>query len=168
MVDLVIVNQEKYSYEDNLKNEIYNCISNENLSYLQNIKGGIFVLENLTSEDIEFLQYRANLSLDSSNGNIYRYLKEQEEEYLEKIKNLPFEETPRTFENIQAKREKLEDLKYLNEYGGFSQDGKEYKIRVNKDEKLNTVWCNILSNEKLGTVVSELLGGYTRYYNNRL
>ena len=125
MVDLVIVNQEKYSYEDNLKNEIYNCISNENLSYLQNIKGGIFVLENLTSEDIKFLQYRANLSLDSSNGNIYRYLKEQEEEYLEKIKNLPFEETPRTIENIQAKREKLEDLKYLNEYGGFSQDGKE-------------------------------------------
>lgn len=53
---------------------------------MQNIKGGIFVLENLTSEDIEFLQYRANLSLDSSNGNIYRYLKEQEEEYLEKLK----------------------------------------------------------------------------------
>ncbi len=168
MVDLVIVNQEKYSYEDNLKNEIYNCISNENLSYLQNIKGGIFVLENLTSEDIKFLQYRANLSLDSSNGNIYRYLKEQEEEYLEKIKNLPFEETPRTIENIQAKREKLEDLKYLNEYGGFSQDGKEYKIRVNKDEKLPTVWSHILTNKQFGTVVTEGMGGYTWYKNSRL
>ena len=75
-IDIHYLKNNKYEEIDNqliLKNEIYNCISNENLSYLQNIKGGIFVLENLTSEDIEFLQYRANLSLDSSNGNIYRY-----------------------------------------------------------------------------------------------
>lgn len=76
---------------------------------------------------------------------------------------MPFEETPRTIENIQAKREKLEDLKYLNEYGGFSQDGKEYKIRVNKDEKLPTVWSHILTNKQFGTVVTEGMGGYTWY-----
>ena len=81
---------------------------------------------------------------------------------------MPFEETPRTIENIQAKREKLEDLKYLNEYGGFSQDGKEYKIRVNKDEKLPTVWSHILTNKQFGTLVTEGMGGYTWYKNSRL
>ena len=89
-------------------------------------------------------------------------------EIIEKIKYLLFEEKSRTIENIQAKREKLEDLKYLNEYGGFSQDGKEYKIRVNKDEKLPTVWSHILTNKQFGTLVTEGMGGYTWYKNSRL
>ena len=54
LVDLIIINQEKYSYDGNLRDEIYNSISNENLSYLQNIKSGIFVLENLSQDEINF------------------------------------------------------------------------------------------------------------------
>ena len=61
-----------------------------------------------------------------------------------------------------------ENLKCYNEYGGFSKDGSEYLIRVNKDERLPTVWSNIMANEKLGTVVTEGLGGYTWYKNSRL
>ena len=29
----------------------------------------------------------------------------------------------------------LEELKFFNEYGGFSRDGKEYIINVNKTKK---------------------------------
>ena len=168
LVDLIIINQEKYSYDGNLREEIYNSISNENLSYLQNIKGGIFVLENLSQDEINFFEYRANLTLNASYGNIYRYLKELEDEYLDSIKDIPFEETPRMVETIPAKREKLTELKYLNDYGGFSQDGKEYTIRVNKDEKLPTVWSHILTNKQFGTLVTEGMGGYTWYKNSRL
>ena len=167
-VDLIIINQEKYSYDGNLRDEIYNSISNENLSYLQNIKGGIFVLDNLSQNEINFFEYRANLTINASYGNIYRYLKELEDEYLETIKDIPFEETPRIIETIPAKREKLTELKYLNDYGGFSQDGKEYIIRVNKDEKLPTVWSHILTNKQFGTLVTEGMGGYTWYKNSRL
>ena len=71
-------------------------------------------------------------------------------------------------ETIPAKREKLTELKYLNDYGGFSQDGKEYIIRVNKDEKLPTVWSHILTNKQFGTLVTEGMGGYTWYKNSRL
>ena len=168
LVDLIIINQEKYSYDGNLRDEIYNSISNENLSYLQNIKGGIFVLENLSQDEINFFEYRANLTLNASYGNIYRYLKELEDEYLDSIKDIPFEEIPRIVETIPAKREKLTELKYLNDYGGFSQDGKEYTIRVNKDEKLPTVWSHILTNKQFGTLVTEGMGGYTWYKNSRL
>ena len=168
LVDLIIINQEKYSYDGNLRDEIYNSISNENLSYLQNIKSGIFVLENLSQDEINFFEYRANLTLNASYGNIYRYLKELEDEYLDSIKDIPFEETPRMVETIPAKREKLTELKYLNDYGGFSEDGKEYTIRVNKDEKLPTVWSHILTNKQFGTLVTEGMGGYTWYKNSRL
>ena len=39
---------------------------------------------------------------------------------------------------------------------------------MNKDEKLPTVWSNIMANENFGTVVTEGLGGYTWYRNSRL
>ena len=60
------------------------------------------------------------------------------------------------------------ELKYCNEYGGFSKDGTEYHIRVNKEERLPTVWSNIMANENFGTVVTEGMGGYVWYKNSRL
>ena len=61
-----------------------------------------------------------------------------------------------------------DNLKYYNEYGGFSSDGKEYLIKVNKENRLPTVWSNILANEKFGTLVTESGGGYTWSKNSRL
>ena len=167
-IDLVIINQEKYSYEGHVKEVIFNSILNENLSYLQNIKGGIFILENLKCEEISFLEYRANLCIEANCGNIYRYLKELEEEYIEQEKEMPIENSPKYIEEDTPIREKLSNLKYNNEYGGFSQDGKEFIIRVNKDEKLPTVWSHILTNEKFGTLITESMGGYTWSENSRL
>ena len=64
--------------------------------------------------------------------------------------------------------EEDKNLKYYNEYGGFSQDGKEYIIKINKDNRLPAVWSNILANENFGTIVTENMGGYTWYKNSRL
>ena len=62
----------------------------------------------------------------------------------------------------------VEDIKYYNEYGGFSKDGKEYLIKANKQNRLPTVWSHILANEKFGTLVTQSMGGYTWYKNSRL
>ena len=167
--DLVIINEEKYSYESSVKEAIFASILNQNLGYLQNIKGGIFVLENLSKEDILVLEYRANLSFGSESGSIYRSLKENEEEYLERIKEMPLEEMPKYVEESTPIRENLpEELKYNNEYGGFSEDGTEYNIRINKEQKLPTVWSHLLVNRNFGTLVTESMGGYTWYKNSRL
>lgn len=61
-----------------------------------------------------------------------------------------------------------ENLKYYNEYGGFSSDGKEYLIRINKENRLPTVWSNVLANKNFGTLVTESGGGYTWNKNSRL
>ncbi len=167
-MDLVILNTESYSYQNSLKDSIFNSILNENISYLQNIKGGIFVLDNLSEEEIYFLECRANLSIDASYGSSIRYLKELEEEYLEQITEMPQEEQISYVEETKQITQKPENLKYFNEYGGFSEDGKEYYIRVNKEEKLPTVWSHILANKEFGTLVTESMGGYTWYKNSRL
>ena len=166
-IDLVIVDEEQHSYE---REGIINIILNKNMGYLQNIRSGIFVLNNLSKEEIQVLEFRANLVLDVSLGKIERQLTDLEEEYIETIKQIGDEKIPQIAEEPEQIRKKLEDeqLKYCNEYGGFSLDGKEYNIRINKDNKLPTVWSHVLANEKFGTVVTENMGGYTWYKNSRL
>ena len=169
-IDLVIVNEEQHSYENYTREGIINIILNKNMGYLQNIRSGIFVLNNLSKEEIQVLEFRANLVLDVSLGKIERQLTDLEEEYIETIKQIGDEKIPQIAEEPEQIRKKLEDeqLKYYNEYGGFSLDGKEYNIRINKDNKLPTVWSHVLANEKFGTVVTENMGGYTWYKNSRL
>ena len=169
-IDLVIVDEEQHSYENYTREGIINIILNKNMGYLQNIRSGIFVLNNLSKEEIQVLEFRANLVLDVSLGKIERQLTDLEEEYIETIKQIGDEKIPQIAEEPEQIRKKLEDeqLKYCNEYGGFSPDGKEYNIRINKDNKLPTVWSHVLANEKFGTVVTENMGGYTWYKNSRL
>lgn len=58
------------------------------MGYLQNIRSGIFVLNNLSKEEIQVLEFRANLVLDVSLGKIERQLTDLEEEYIETIKQI--------------------------------------------------------------------------------
>lgn len=50
----------------------------------------------------------------------------------------------------------------------FHLTGKEYIIKVNKQENVPAPWSNILANEKFGTVVTSNMGGYTFSKNSRL
>ena len=169
-IDLVILNEEKKTYDNYLNDEIQNAILDANLAYLQNIKGGIFLLNNIDKEAKRIIEYRANLLLNAHLGNISRQINDFEEEYLEKEKDT--EKRFKAEQVIEEENKKVlldpDNLKYCNEYGGFSQDGSEYIIRVNKSEKLPTVWSNIMANEKIGTVVTEGMGGYTWSKNSRL
>ncbi len=61
-----------------------------------------------------------------------------------------------------------EEIKYFNDYGAFSPNGKEYLIKVNKEKRLPTVWSHVLANENFGTLVTESMGGYTWHKNCRL
>ena len=168
-VDLVIINEEENSYENYVKDGVERAILNRNMMYLQNKNAGIFILNNLNEEEVKLLEFRANLVLDSHVGKIALQLKDLEEEYLENRKSSELE--------IQRKQVLLEqvpqvvnkqELKYDNEYGGFTDDGKEYKIRINKNNRLPSVWSHILANEKFGTLVTDSFGGYTWSKNSRL
>ena len=173
-LELVILDEEKYSYESYVKEEIENAIISMHMSYLNNIKGGIFRLNKneMDKRDRELLDLASHIIIDAQKGGIKNSLDEIEEEYLEnivevgkdKIKNEIYEDKT---ENIDI-LENPEKLKYFNEYGAFSEDGKEYLIRLAKNKKLPTVWSHIMANQNFGTVVTENMGGYTWYKNCRL
>ena len=100
-----------------------------------------------------------------SKGSLKNAINDIEEEYFEKTKIIEDEENSNVI--IEEKQEannfmkEIDDLKYFNEYGAFSSNGKEYLIKMNKENRLPTVWSHILANKKFGTLVTENMGGYT-------
>jgi len=168
-IDLVILNEEPNSYEKYTKDTIFNCILNANLGYMQNTYGGIFVLEQV---DTKILEFYAKLIIDTKNGPLIRQLKDLEEEYIENNKEIGEKvlNFPKIYEEEKISKPILpkDTLLYENEYGGFTPNGKEYQIAVNKENRLPTVWSNIMANKEFGTLVTESMGGFTWSKNSRL
>ena len=173
-VEIVILDEEKYSYENYVREEIENIILNKHMSYLKNIRGGIFELNKneMERKDRELLEAVSTIIIDANKGGIRNNLQDIEDEYLEKTKINEIDEKDKIIPNDETESINIiqnnENLKYYNELGAFSPDGKEYYITVNKNNRLPIVWSQILANENFGTLVTESLGGYTWYKNSRL
>ncbi len=173
-IELVILDEEKHSYENYVREEIENVILNSQLAYLKNIRGGIFELSKneINKEDLELLQLVSSIIINANKGGLKNTLKEIEEEHLEKYKTIENEVEENIIKNEDTDNidvlQNSEKLQYYNEYGAFTPDGKEYLISINKNKRLPTVWSNIMANEKFGTLVTENMGGYTWYKNSRL
>ena len=171
-IDLVILNEEKESYENYVKDAIGSAILNKNLSYLLNISGGIFCLNNIDKKDKRLLEQRANLIINASYSTLDIQMEELESTILENVKETAYDSPNYLISTeVQENNDKEFDettLKYYNEYGGFSEDSKEYLIKVNKNNKLPTVWSQILANKHFGTLTTESMGGYTWKDNCKL
>ena len=173
-IDIVFLDEENYSYENYVRGEIASKIADKHLEYMRNVRGGIFVLSanEITNEDAQLLNFVSELTINAYKGDLEHVIKDLEDEYLQSLSKME----DRVFENAlsdeKEEQENIlkdkENLKYCNEYGAFSADGKEYLISVNKNNRTPTVWSHIMANEKFGTVVTENMGGYTWYKNSRL
>ena len=170
-VDLVILNEESESYENYVKDAIQLAILNRNIAYLLNIPGGIFCLENVEKQDKKLLETRANLVINANYSSLALQMEDIESRTMDNIKETVCDSKQNMILDVIEEKEELIDinnLKYFNEYGGFSKDGREYYIKVNTNNKLPTVWSHIIANKNFGTLTTENMGGYTWYKNSRL
>ena len=58
-------------------------------------------------------------------------------------------------------------LLFFNGWGGFTSDGKEYRILLRNGNLLPAPWTNVMANPLFGTLVTELGTGYTWWRNSR-
>ena len=167
-IDLVILNEEKEKYDSYVKDAVLDTILNRNLAYMINTKGGIYVLNNIKDEDKKLISIYSKLVIDAKGGNLNNQLNEFDED-IPKINTSDSNENAVLVEENTKENQLINsNLKYYNDYGGFSQDGKEYLIRVNKNENVPMPWSHILTNENFGTLVTDGMSGYTWYKNSRL
>ena len=167
-IDLVILNEEKEKYDSYVKDAILDSILNRNLSYMLNSKGGIYVLNNIKEEDKELITVYSKLVIDAKNGSLNLQLNDIEDDTPKINSNDIAEKVEFVEENKKENQLLNNNLKYYNEYGGFSPDGKEYLIRVKKNENTPMPWSHVMANENFGTLVTDSMSGYTWYKNSRL
>jgi cyclic beta-1,2-glucan synthetase len=161
-VDLVIWNEDYGSYRQILQDQILGLISSEAGNNVQYSKpGSIFVksADQISPEDRMLFESVARVIIHDNKGT----LSEQVNRHIpEKIfaPVLPYK--PVMMPLTEHENMTLPDnLLFNNGTGGFTADGKEYKILTDKNETTPAPWVNVIANPDFGTVVSESGSAYT-------
>lgn len=164
--DLVVWNEDDYSYRQNLHDMIMNLIPSGSDTNIMDRPGGIFVraAQMLSREDRIQLQAVARLILNDSNGTLTEQVNRRRAKSSLPVFIQPKEQRLQTLENEQMELEQdiwRQDLILTNKYGGFNETGDEYIIILREGQNLPAPWVNVLANENFGTVVSETGSAYT-------
>jgi len=169
-VDLVFMNDHPPSYVDELQEAIHQQIqfSSERQRYRE--RGGVFVLrsDELNPEERTLIDTVANVVLKGklpSLGLLNGAAKKQFPETVYRPVDLSHHESTDTPDGS--------DLTFFNGYGGFTQKGSEYVIRLRMDSESQTMnyppspWINVIANPDFGFITSEKGSGYTWSQNSR-
>ena len=159
-VDLVIWNEDHGSYRHELQDQILGMISAGDV-LTNHVPGKIYVksTDQISSEDRILFESVAKVIIIDTNGSLSKQMGKQYE--IIGTSRL-LEATPQTFKTSSIENLVMPtNLKYYNGTGGFTSDGKEYKILVDKESTTPAPWVNVIANPSIGTVVSESGSAYT-------
>ncbi|HVS96017.1 MAG TPA: glucoamylase family protein [Puia sp.] len=160
-VDLVIWNEDYGSYRQALQERIQGLISSEAVAGATYSKpGAIFVraADQLSTEDRILFESVARLVLHDNQGTLHEQM---ERTHAGKIMP-PLLETKVSSARVLPEPEShSEQLSFFNGTGGFSADGREYRMTTDSKRTTPAPWVNVLANPGFGTVVSESGSAYT-------
>ncbi|MEO8810386.1 MAG: glucoamylase family protein [Rhodanobacter sp.] len=161
-VDLVIWNEDRAGYRQDLQDQILGLIASGSEASLLDRPGGIFVrpAQQLSSEDRMVMLSSARVVLADHRGTLAEQIGRRQPE----THALPFEpirgERPLALPPAPVPAAPPE-LQLRNTHGGFSPDGREYVIVSGAGAVTPAPWANVLANPNFGTVISESGGAYT-------
>jgi cyclic beta-1,2-glucan synthetase len=177
--DLVILNQSAEGYHQDLQESLQRAVEH-GVDRFGAGAAGIYVIPSnrLSEEDKTLLATVSRLALRASGPSLATQLRppksSKEAEagagaaQPEALTNMPGNRTAHQASASSAKP--LIDpgeLLFFNGWGGFTADGKQYKIIVKDDHHLPAPWINVFANRTFGALVSELGTGYTFWRNSR-
>jgi len=186
-VDLVILNEDKTGYFETIHELIQEKISFSHARRMVNKPGGVFLLKSdqLSNEILILLHTVARLIFSAENGTlynqIYKYIRSTEKivsnhNYARvAVKNSQKPSEINTMEHYAVNGEEAEildlrikeKLEFYNGYGGFSKNGKEYVIILEKGNNTPLPWINVIANQSFGTIISEAGSCFTWAQNSR-
>jgi len=161
-VDLVIWNEDRAGYRQELQDQIMGLIASGSEASLLDRPGGIFVRpsQQLSGEDRVVMLASARLILGDARGSLAEQIGRRQ----------PAVHAPR-FEPSRPLRSDGDtgvaeaaapaQLQLANLHGGFSADGREYVIVQQGGQGTPAPWCNVLANPHFGTVISDCGSAYT-------
>lgn len=164
-VDLVIWSDEAGGYRHVIHDALMATVSSSTEAAWIDRPGGIFVRRNdqLLEEDRRLLQSVACAVLSDEAGTLNKQLERRG-----RVEMTRAALKPTRTKRIDAERDvplPWRELIFSNGYGGFTTDGKEYVVTLKPGVSTPAPWCNVLANERIGTVLSESGLGYTWFKN---
>ena len=160
LVDLVIWNEDDSVYHQSLQDSIVDLVNASSEAGMIDKPGGVFVRrgEQMAEEDRLLLLSVARVVLTDEDGSLaeqadWRAIPVAEPPVLVPMRRLPDATAPT--------QPPVRDLQFFNGLGGFSHDGREYVVTLEKGQSTPAPWVNVIANAHFGTVVSETGGAYS-------
>jgi cellobiose phosphorylase len=159
VVDLLIWNEDKIGYRQQLQDAIMGLVTSGSEAALVDRSGGIFIrtAQQLSAEDRTLILSVARLVLSEGSGS----LAEQVHRRRAAAVYAPFVATRRHSPTPTPAAVESAPLLLSNAYGGFSADGSEYVINASAAQPTPAPWVNVIANAQMGTVVSETGSAYS-------
>ena len=154
--DLVILNQRDTSYDQELNTLLQRLLSKLGATPWVGVKGGIYILraDQMPLHSRNVLETSANLILEPTEESIRDFVNNalKSSDYLPVFHaSHPSVEEQLGVTPLKAIRQ----YNYNNEYGGFSEDGREYHIHIDRQHIPPAPWINVIANPDFGFVLSE-------------
>ncbi len=164
--DLVILNDEPEGYMQPLQMALEDLIRSSPAQGHENQPGGIFLRRSgqLSPEERVLVRRAARVVLRASAGSLSQQLRKAAEP-VALPERLPV--VRRRAPSGLAAPAPARELRHFNGLGGFSADGREYVMSIGPGARPPAPWCNVLSNQTFGSVVSESGLGFTWYGNSQ-
>ncbi len=158
--DLVIVNDDYSGYRATLNDQIMAHIATGPDAEWIDKPGGVFVrrIESLSDEDVILLQTVARVILTDTAETLQEQV---DRRLVPRRLPPPLRATQKEAPTDPVAPLPVRDLIFANGQGGFTPDGREYLISLEKGDATPAPWCNVIASPYIGTVVSESGGMYT-------
>lgn len=183
--DLVILNEDASGYVQAFQDNLRDFISMGHARDLMNQPGGVFLLQkgHVQPEVLNLLCTVARMTFSGEGGSCTVQVRKKtklvsqkpepfKEELLSKdtTQNNIVETEPKSilkFPDVTGNESSPRQTHFVNGYGGFSEDGKEYIIELQEGMNTPLPWINVIANPNFGCQVSEGGAGYTWSQNSR-
>jgi cyclic beta-1,2-glucan synthetase len=159
-VDLVIWNEDRAGYRQQLQEQILGLIAAGAEAHVVDRPGGIFIrpADQISDEDRVLFQTVARAILSDDRGTLAEQINRRDP----RLQQMPaFKPSGSRARERQEPTPPRPALRFDNGLGGFSADGREYVITTAPDRTTPAPWVNVLANAHFGTVVSAGGGAYT-------
>jgi cellobiose phosphorylase len=154
--DLVIWNDNHGSYRQNMHEQILGLITAETTQGL----GTVFVksADQFSTEDRILFESIARVIIRDDHGTLMEQLNNQ---IMDPAPPPSFKPRATNLAYNQRSVALPANLLFFNGHGGFTPDGREYKIISSKENFTPAPWSNVLANSEFGSVISESGSAYT-------
>jgi cellobiose phosphorylase len=174
-LDLVILIEEAAGYLQTLEQQIREMTGNLKIFNQNQQKPSLFLLQKtyLQEEEFDLLIAVSRLVLNGRTG-LYGLTFRQNPQARETAVDantdaiiLPAGDNLTISSQENAPAFDYAALEFYNGIGGFAQDGQEYEIHLSYGRKTPMPWINVVANDSMGFLISEIGAGYTWVGNSR-